>query len=453
MTEKSRTMASPRSHADELVRRLGRPTPDPADTAWTGRTEQGRHPRRRTPGPPELIGQAVDAALDGIAAMLAAQGAPPPAALDAFRALGQAHAREGRDPDDLRAALSLAVGMAAERLARQSPGDGLACAPEQAGAFARLGLEYIDRLRRAATTARAWAGVANAEDPYRRDDPDDACRCDLIGVLLSSPCDPARLHRAAVLADWKIPKTLAVVAMCRPLGPASARRFLPPDVLTGLHQGLPCLIFPDPAGPGRRSTLQALLGDGPSVVGPTVETLHAESSWRLARRGLESLPLDLLSQRSAVHVIDHARDLLLLQDHALSRELAARKLAPLQRLRPARRARLAETLLAYLECGRNAAAIAARLHTHPQTIRHRLRQITDLFGSDIDDPAQALDYLIALHTWRLLPDEQPHRRGDPPDGATLARPHTTTTTARDDPGGGRRRAPRTRQRKAAPHEP
>ncbi|RAY16966.1 hypothetical protein DPM19_02030 [Actinomadura craniellae] len=315
------------------------------------------------------------------------------------------------DPIDqaVDAALSLAVGLAR---------NDVECTPDQAEAVARDALEHIGRLRRAATAAGVLTGAGEVGgDPCQCGAPDDVHRRDLVQLLLSSPSDPDRLRRAAVRAGWELPGTLAVVAMHRPQGPVTVRRFLPADILTGLHQGLPCLIFPDPEGPGRRSVLQTLLSDDPGVVGPTVGASRAESSWRLARRGLELLPADLLARHTAVYVIDHARDLLLLQNRALSRELAARKLAPLQRLRPARRACLAETLLAYLECGRNAVSVAARLHAHPQTVRHRMHQIADLFGPAIDDPAQTLDYLIALRTHRLLTAAGPRPGPDPHDTA------------------------------------
>ncbi|SEG08534.1 PucR C-terminal helix-turn-helix domain-containing protein [Thermomonospora echinospora] len=323
---------------------------------------------------------------------------------------------------------------------------------EQPEDLARHGPEHTDRLWCA---AGALATAENAEGPCRCDGPCDVHRRDLLELLLRSPCDPDRLRKAAVRAGWEVPRTLAAVAMYRAPRPVPARRFLPPNVLTGLHQGLPCLIFPDPDGPGRRAVLRALLSEDPGVVGPTVETCRAGSSWRLARRGLELLPADLPARHTAVHVLDHVRDLLLLQDRGLSRELAARKLAPLQRLRPARRACLAETLLAYLECGRSAVAIAERLHVHPQTVRHRMRQITHLFGPDIDDPSQALDYLIALHTWRLLPDDHssPHGGHRLDDAAPRQGPHGGPPRRQGGAtGGSHRRSPRKNQRKAAPHE-
>ncbi|MBA9006301.1 PucR family transcriptional regulator [Thermomonospora cellulosilytica] len=317
----------------------------------------------------------------------------------------------------------------------------------------RHGPEHVDRLRRTAADEVARTGAeSNGENRCWCAGPGDAHRRELIELLLGSPYDPDRLRKAAVRAGWQVPRTLAVVALCR--WPVPARRFLPSDVLTGLHQGLPCLVFPDPEGPGRRSTLHALLADDPGVVGPTVELRRAGSSWRLARRGLELLPADLLARHAVVHVTDHMRDLLLLQDPELSRELAARKLAPLQRLRPARRASLAETLLAYLECGRNAVAIAARLHVHPQTVRHRMRQITHLFGAGIDDPAQTLDYLIALHASRLLPDDRSahYRRARPDDTARHAPLGGLPRQQVGVTGGSRHRPPRKKQRKVTTHE-
>ncbi|MFA1550305.1 helix-turn-helix domain-containing protein [Actinomadura chokoriensis] len=52
-----------------------------------------------------------------------------------------------------------------------------------------------------------------------------------------------------------------------------------------------------------------------------------------------------------------------------------------------------------------------RLRTHPQTVRNRIRRLEPLFGPDLYDPASSLDYLMALHTWRLLAAEDERSQG------------------------------------------
>ena len=75
--------------------------------------------------------------------------------------------------------------------------------------------------------------------------------------------------------------------------------------------------------------------------------------------------------------------------------LRGRRLAPLARLRPGQRDRIAETLLAWLQLGENAAEVAQRLHVHPQTVRYRMRQIHELFGDQLRDPDRRFELQLA----------------------------------------------------------
>ena len=47
--------------------------------------------------------------------------------------------------------------------------------------------------------------------------------------------------------------------------------------------------------------------------------------------------------------------------------------------------------------------MAARyLHVHPQTVRYRLRQITELFGDSLSDPESRFTLQVALRVRRLV---------------------------------------------------
>jgi len=82
--------------------------------------------------------------------------------------------------------------------------------------------------------------------------------------------------------------------------------------------------------------------------------------------------------------------------------LSGQVLAPLRRLRPEQADRLAETLLAWLENADNAGAAARCLHVHPQTVRYRLRQLTELFGDRLADPEARFTLQVALRIRRLV---------------------------------------------------
>jgi hypothetical protein len=44
----------------------------------------------------------------------------------------------------------------------------------------------------------------------------------------------------------------------------------------------------------------------------------------------------------------------------------------------------------------NRKVVADELHVHPQTVRYRLTQLRELFGSALDDPATRAALLLAL---------------------------------------------------------
>jgi DNA-binding PucR family transcriptional regulator len=74
----------------------------------------------------------------------------------------------------------------------------------------------------------------------------------------------------------------------------------------------------------------------------------------------------------------------------------------LRRLRDGQADRLARTLLAWLESAGDANAAARRLHVHPQTIRYRLRQVSELFGEALHDPDDRFRLLLALRVRGVL---------------------------------------------------
>lgn len=103
----------------------------------------------------------------------------------------------------------------------------------------------------------------------------------------------------------------------------------------------------------------------------------------------------------------HLSTLLILADEELAAALRGRRLAPLARLRPAQQDRIAETLLAWLQLGENAAEVAQRIHVHPQTVRYRMRQIQELFGDQLRDPDRRFELQLALRIRTLAGRREP----------------------------------------------
>ena len=109
----------------------------------------------------------------------------------------------------------------------------------------------------------------------------------------------------------------------------------------------------------------------------------------------------MLFRSGIVRCDEQLPTLVVLADAELARLLSGQVLAPLRGLRPEQADRLAETLLAWLESADNAGAAASRLHVHPQTVRYRLRQLTELFGDGLSDPESRFALQLALRVRRL----------------------------------------------------
>jgi DNA-binding PucR family transcriptional regulator len=135
----------------------------------------------------------------------------------------------------------------------------------------------------------------------------------------------------------------------------------------------------------------------PAVIGPSVPLARAAQSLRWARHAQALVQAGVIPGGGGpVRCDQHLSTLLVLADEDLAAALSHRRLAPLARLRPAQRDRIAETLLAWLQLGENAAEVAQRIHVHPQTVRYRLRQITELFGDQLRDPDCRFELQLAL---------------------------------------------------------
>jgi hypothetical protein len=166
---------------------------------------------------------------------------------------------------------------------------------------------------------------------------------------------------------------------------------------------------PDAFAPGRHAELSRALGGSAAALGPEGGSADVPASARRAR-----LTLDLVARPPAgatgsgatgsgatgsgalVVSDEHLLDLILQRDAELASDLAARRLAPLAQLPEATRARLLETLGAWLDAHGEARPAAAALHVHVQTVRYRLGQLRDLLGDALDDPQARLELALAL---------------------------------------------------------
>jgi sugar diacid utilization regulator len=155
-------------------------------------------------------------------------------------------------------------------------------------------------------------------------------------------------------------------------------------------------IMPDAGGPGQRDRLGAALVDVPAVVGPTVPLDRLPGAVRITDTAVR-LRRDGVLTGDPLFVDEHLDTIIVHRDRDLLAALRRRSLAPLDGCGAGTRRRLEQTLAAWLRHGGDRAAVAADLHIHPQTVRYRLKQLRELFGSELDaDPDTRLRLTLAL---------------------------------------------------------
>ncbi|WP_336791082.1 helix-turn-helix domain-containing protein [Gordonia malaquae] len=92
---------------------------------------------------------------------------------------------------------------------------------------------------------------------------------------------------------------------------------------------------------------------------------------------------------------------LLASDTAAGDVAAAQILGPVLGLSDTERADLLAVLDAWFRCGGSATRVADTLFCHRNTVRYRLRKISDLTGRDTTDPAQSAELYVALRAVQL----------------------------------------------------
>jgi len=301
--------------------------------------------------------------------------------------LGRGEARSGRSVDALLAAYRIGARVSWRHFSEVA----VACDVPAAtvGRFAELVFAYIDELS-AASVAGHGDEVATTGRVRER-------YLERLARQLLAGEDAAALEAAAEQAAWEPPRTLTAVLLPQHHVPAVlghlGQHTLPVSgELPGLDEAenLAVLLVPDSTGPGR-VRLARLLDQRRAVLGPARPWTEAHLSYERARRA-RSLP----RTRAAVDTEARLGELVLTADPSALADLRASTLAPLDALRPAARARLEETLRAWLLHHGRREQVATYLHVHPQTVRYRMGQVREAFGDALDDPGAVLDLTIAL---------------------------------------------------------
>jgi PucR C-terminal helix-turn-helix domain len=308
-----------------------------------------------------------------------------------YVALGKRELRAGRTLDALQAAYRVGARVAWRRIAEIGTQGGAGA--ETVSVLAESVFAYLDEIAAVTVDAFAAAQAVAAGERERR-------RQRLVSVLLADP-PPGRpaIERAAHEASWPLPRTVALATIGEAIVVTASRR-MPADHLVGVVANVGCVVVSDPDGPGRRDQLARLLRGASATLGPTVAPEHARHSWARA------VGLWRLREAGRVHgegllrADDHLLLLLLAEDPTIIDDLERHRLAALVGLAPRSRARLEDTLLAWLRHHGNGPRIAAELQVHPQTVRYRLRRLRDLLGGDLDDPDLRFELEVVLRARR-----------------------------------------------------
>jgi hypothetical protein len=158
------------------------------------------------------------------------------------------------------------------------------------------------------------------------------------------------------------------------------------------------------AGAAKLSPAERLadaFGPGPVVIGPTAPTLAAaHASARDALQGLRAVSGWPGAPRP-VRAMDLLPERALAGDPWAKAELVATVVAPLT----SAGGELGRTLASYLDGGGALESCARALFVHPNTVRYRLRRVTEVTGLDPTDPRASLVLRIALIVGRLNASE------------------------------------------------
>lgn len=154
--------------------------------------------------------------------------------------------------------------------------------------------------------------------------------------------------------------------------------------------------------------LDGILGNARApqvVVGPAARLPAIGETADLVRRAAE-LVADavVVDDRAVVPCTDLLSALVVAGNPGLTGLIAAKHLAPLQQLSPARRLATAELMLRWLETGLPINALARDMGVPQQTAHSRMQRVRTLYGDRLDDPTQRLELIIALQSavprWR-----------------------------------------------------
>ncbi|MHA7154544.1 PucR family transcriptional regulator [Arthrobacter sp. TMN-50] len=304
--------------------------------------------------------------------------------------LGSGEFRQGRSMDALLSAYRMGARVTFREMSRISLTQDLGL-----DVVVNLGesiLAYIDELSAVSAEAYAYEQSERAGAVDRR-------RTELLELLLLGQADEAALRQAASMADWALPAQLTVVTL--PLDRAAGlRRQLDPGSLLVERETDAVVLIPTRDTPLARRQLSTALAGRSAAIGPACGWERVPDSLRLAVLASTVFPPREGATDPPVWADEHLAEVILGAEPTAITELAQRRLAPLDGMRPAQRERLVQTLLSWLKHWGQRAPIAVELQIHPQTVGYRLAQLREVFGDELESPQVRFELQLALNAGR-----------------------------------------------------
>ena len=389
------------SLAEEIIAAIAREVPDYA------RAMEGEFGR--------VVGDAIEKALGRFVDLIENSSGDDGRGRATYVALGRGEMRAGRSLDALLSAYRLGSRLAWRRFVEAGVAGGL-----DPGAIYALGegiFAYIDEI--SAESAEGYAEEQSAAAGERQ-----RLRRRLVRLLAQDPPAPEEsVLAAAAAASWPLPRNVAALVTGEPpskeaaaeaeadaLAARLARRIGEEAIGAGIER-LALVLVPDAGAPARAGRLRAAADGRPAALGPAVPLALAGLSVRRATATHALLAAGRLGDRDFARAEEHLPALVIAADPTLGAELAQQRLAPLATLAEGPRARLTETLRAWLDRPGQVQAVAAELGVHPQTVRYRVKQLRELFGERLEDPEARFELGLALRAGLGLPAHAPSRHG------------------------------------------
>jgi hypothetical protein len=231
----------------------------------------------------------------------------------------------------------------------------------------------------------------------------------LLAALLDGTSRIADLPEAASVLDLPEQGRYAVVAVAAGpavLGTGEVRAAaVPPGVQVHWHTGAEVdygiVLLPEGESPWAGGDTVDTAAGVRIGIGGVVEGLAAVGdARRLADTALEICP----EEGGTIRLDEHLPAALVVSSPELGAALAEQVLGPLDRLEPADREVLLDTLAAWFACDGSAQRAGRQLYCHRNTVLNRLRRFEQLTSRSLARPSDVVEISLALTARRLLRD-------------------------------------------------